>query len=102
MKLLSTIVASALALAVSVQANDCTAGMSYCAGVLDDVDGAKYNPMMWAQINAKYGKDWNYYIYSPSDFVWHCGAGGTITMGDRCGWGCVNAGAGNSDYCRWE
>ncbi|GKZ32778.1 hypothetical protein AbraIFM66950_002402 [Aspergillus brasiliensis] len=102
MKLSFSIVASALALAASVRAADCTAGMTYCAGVLDDVDGAKYNPIMRAQIDAAYGKDWNSFIYEPSQFVWHCGAGGTITMGTRCGWGCVNEGAGNNDHCRFE
>ncbi|OOF91717.1 hypothetical protein ASPCADRAFT_211074 [Aspergillus carbonarius ITEM 5010] len=100
MKLLSTIVASALALAVSVQARDCTAGMTYCAGVLDDVDGAKYNPIMQAAVKAKYGGEWYSFTIQPNDFVWHCNAGGTITIGEQCSWGCVNAGAGNNDYCR--
>ncbi|GAT22317.1 hypothetical protein RIB2604_01503500 [Aspergillus luchuensis] len=37
MKLLSTLVASTLALAVSVQATDCTEGMKYCQSVLIDI-----------------------------------------------------------------
>ncbi|GLB17378.1 hypothetical protein AtubIFM61612_007245 [Aspergillus tubingensis] len=37
MKFLSTLVASTLALAVSVQATDCTKGMKYCSGVLQDI-----------------------------------------------------------------
>ncbi|PYI02787.1 hypothetical protein BO78DRAFT_453041 [Aspergillus sclerotiicarbonarius CBS 121057] len=101
MKLLSTIVASTLALAVSVQAGTCTAGMNYCAGVLDDVD-TKYNAQMQAVINAKWGKDWNSFAYEPSGFVWHCNADGSVSIQEACGWGCVNAGAGNNDYCRFS
>ncbi|RDH22712.1 hypothetical protein M747DRAFT_293793 [Aspergillus niger ATCC 13496] len=37
MKLLHTLVASVLGLAVSVQATDCTEGMMYCQSVLEDI-----------------------------------------------------------------
>lgn len=40
MKLVSTLVTGAFALAVSVQAGDCTAGMNYCADVLNDISMA--------------------------------------------------------------
>lgn len=37
MKLLSTLVASALALTTSVQAANCNAGLKYCASVLKSI-----------------------------------------------------------------
>ncbi|PYI02786.1 hypothetical protein BO78DRAFT_422219 [Aspergillus sclerotiicarbonarius CBS 121057] len=96
MNLLSTIIASALAFTVSVHATDCTAGLNYCGEVLLDVG----NPMMFAQIEAKYPDAYELDIVSPTMYLWHCNADGSVTMLEKCIWDCVNAGAGNTDYCK--
>ncbi|BCS04511.1 uncharacterized protein AKAW2_80312S [Aspergillus luchuensis] len=102
MKLLSTLVASTLALAVSVQATDCTEGMKYCQSVLIDIDYTKYSTLIPQAIKA-YGFSGaslppGFMIDNPS-FLFACGSGGSITVEKECTWGCNNAGAGHNDYC---
>ncbi|GFN16831.1 uncharacterized protein AtWU_06633 [Aspergillus tubingensis] len=96
MKFLSTLVASTLALAVSVQATDCTKGMKYCSGVLQDIDYAKYSTLIPQAIKAAGFGD-GVPIYNL--FLFACGSGGSITVDRFCAFGCNNAGAGNNDFC---
>ncbi|PYI24460.1 hypothetical protein BO99DRAFT_408494 [Aspergillus violaceofuscus CBS 115571] len=101
MKLIATLIATTLALAASVQAADCTTGLNYCSGVLDDVD-PRYNAIMRNLIVQRNGQHWWTGISdTPDDYLYHCESGGQITIVQDCQWGCVNAGAGSSDYCRW-
>ncbi|RAL11805.1 uncharacterized protein BO97DRAFT_425104 [Aspergillus homomorphus CBS 101889] len=100
MKLLTTLIVNALALTASVQARDCTPGMNYCAGVLDDVD-TRYNALMDSAIKQKYGNEWWSFVNQKGDFLYHCESGGGISIVSGCSWGCVNNGAGQSDTCRW-
>ncbi|GFN15979.1 hypothetical protein AtubIFM55763_007087 [Aspergillus tubingensis] len=100
MKLLSTLVASALALTTSVQAANCNAGLNYCASVLKSID-FKYVQMMNAAIGQKYG-DFNADLVHPMLYLWHCNADGSVSIVKRCDWDCVDGGAGNSDYCQWQ
>ncbi|PYH42989.1 uncharacterized protein BP01DRAFT_358973 [Aspergillus saccharolyticus JOP 1030-1] len=101
MKLISTLIASSLALAASVQARDCTAGMNYCWGVLDDID-PRYNALMDAAIKQKYGTNWWSFVDTKDKFLYRCEPGGGISIITGCSWGCVNNGAGQSDTCRFQ
>ncbi|GAQ45199.1 hypothetical protein AtubIFM55763_005464 [Aspergillus tubingensis] len=106
MKLVATLVTGAFSLAVSVQAGDCTAGMNYCADVLNDINYQKYNSQILAAKYSSVGSgavDVVNYLnpLSPAGFLFHCEANGDITLQEICAVGCVNAGAGNNDYCRW-
>ncbi|RAH57410.1 hypothetical protein BO85DRAFT_477907 [Aspergillus piperis CBS 112811] len=102
MKLLSTLVASTLALAVSVQATDCTEGMKYCKSVLEDIDYTKYSTLIPQAIAAA---GFNQDALPPPlmldrpSFLFACGSGGSITAERECTFGCNNAGAGHNDYC---
>ncbi|PYH37282.1 uncharacterized protein BO87DRAFT_422911 [Aspergillus neoniger CBS 115656] len=96
MKFLSTLVASTLALAVSVQATDCSEGMKYCKGVLQDIDYAKYSTLIPQAIKAA---GWGNGAPISNSFLFACGSGGSITVDRFCAFGCNNAGAGYNDFC---
>ncbi|OJI82779.1 hypothetical protein ABZX51_005815 [Aspergillus tubingensis] len=102
MKLFSTLVASTLALAVSVQATDCTEGMKYCRSVLQDIDYAKYSTLIPQAIKAAGLSDvasLNGIVPISTSFLFACGSGGSISVEKVCAFGCNNAGAGHNDYC---
>lgn len=54
--------------------------------------------MMTAAIAEKY-TEFNSAIAHPMYYLWHCNADGSVTIVEKCTWGCEDAGAGNSDYC---
>ncbi|RAH54813.1 hypothetical protein BO85DRAFT_522716 [Aspergillus piperis CBS 112811] len=97
MKLLPTLVAGALALTTSVQAANCNAGLNYCANILKSID-SKYINLMTAAIAEKY-TEFNSAIAHPMYYLWHCNADGSVSIVEKCTWGCEDAGPGNSDYC---
>ncbi|RDH29552.1 hypothetical protein BDQ94DRAFT_162032 [Aspergillus welwitschiae] len=113
MKLLHTLVASVLGLAVSVQATDCTEGMMYCQSVLEDIGMAtrlllnllyyaKYSTLIPQAISASDMSDLGSAtgaLEIPYGYLFQCGSGGSITVANFCGLGCVNAGAGHNDHC---
>ncbi|GLB02409.1 hypothetical protein AtubIFM57258_003756 [Aspergillus tubingensis] len=102
MKFLSTIIASTLALVVSVQAADCTEGLTYCRNVLEDIDYAKYSKLIPETIAAAGYSRFAARVAPPipgKSFLFACGPGGSITIAEVCKIGCVKKRAGKSDVC---
>ncbi|PLB46103.1 hypothetical protein P170DRAFT_479022 [Aspergillus steynii IBT 23096] len=92
MKLTTTLVASVMALAASVHARDCTAGLKYCGKVLIGLDD-KYLPML-QELNRQRG-------VNPNEGRWkyECLPGGEVKIDKFCEIKCTDMGYGHNDIC---
>ncbi|OJI87899.1 hypothetical protein ABZX51_009703 [Aspergillus tubingensis] len=98
MKLISAITTAALAFAAAGSAAVCTPGLNYCTRVLTDVSGSNFEA-----IQRELQRTDNVVLSNTpglwGGLVFHCNNDHSITEVQRCPGGCVNAGAGQSDYC---